>query len=76
MAGVRPEASMQRGTLLSFDAGSYVAEVQFAGSLSSLVAAVPVSRGIASGELTAGRRVAVALFDAGNPTDAMVVGVR
>jgi hypothetical protein len=75
MAGVRPGASMQRGTLLSFDAASYEAEVQFAGSLSSVVAAVPVSRAIASAELTVGRRLAIALFDAANPTDAMVVGV-
>jgi len=40
-----------------------------------VVSAVPVSRGIASTELQAGRRVAVAIFDAGNPVDAMVIGV-
>ena len=66
---------MERGVLRSFDAGSYTAVVQFAGSLTSVVASVPVSRGIAAAELTAGRRVAVALFDAGQPGDAMVVGV-
>jgi hypothetical protein len=40
-----------------------------------MVAGVPVSRAIAQAELTAGRRVAGALFDAAGPTDAMVVGV-
>lgn len=66
---------VERGTLLSFSSGSYTAAVQVAGSLSSSVAAVPVSRGIASGEMQVGRRVAVAIFDAGNPVDAMVIGV-
>jgi len=40
-----------------------------------VVAAVPVSREIASGDMVTGRRVAVALFDVANPADAMVVGV-
>src|SRR5690606_28701788 len=54
---------MQRGLLVSFDAGTYTAVVHFAGSLSGTVADVPVSRAIASGEMTAGRTVAVAIFD-------------
>lgn len=66
---------VERGTLLSFSSGTYTATLQIAGSLSSSVASVPVSRGIASSELVAGRRVAVAIFDAGNPVDAMVIGV-
>ena len=66
---------VERGTLLAFSAGTYTATLQLAGSLSSSIASVPVSRGIASGELVAGRRVAVAIFDPGNPVDAMVVGV-
>ena len=44
-------------------------------SLSSVVADVPVSRAIAAAEMVVGRRVAVALFDASQPLDAMVVGV-
>ena len=67
--------TVERGTLLSFSAGTYTATLQLAGSLSSSIASVPVSRGIASAELVAGRRVAVAIFDAGNPVDAMVIGV-
>ena len=66
---------LERGTLLAFSAGAYTATLQMAGSLSSSVVSVPVSRGIASGEMVTGRRVAVAIFDAGNPADAMVVGV-
>jgi hypothetical protein len=67
--------SIERGTLVAFNSGSYTATVRLAGSLSSVVAGVPVSRGIASAEMVTGRRVAVAIFDAGNPVDAMVIGV-
>jgi hypothetical protein len=66
---------IERATLEAFNATIYTATVRFAGSLTSVVANVPVSRGIPSAELTAGRRVAVALFDPGHPVDAMVVGV-
>ena len=66
---------LERATLIAFDSGAYTATVRLAASLSTVVAAVPVSRGIAAVELVAGRRVALAIFDAGNPSDAMVVGV-
>jgi hypothetical protein len=66
---------LERATLVSFDGGSYTATVRYAGSLSLVVDTVPVSRAIPNSELTAGRRLAVALFDPGNPVDAMVVGV-
>ena len=66
---------VERGTLLSFSSGSYTATLRLAASLSAVVSAVPVSRGIASAEMQVGRRVAVAIFDAGNPIDAMVIGV-
>ena len=66
---------IERGTLVAFSSGAYTATVRLAGSISSVVAGVPVSRGIASAEMVTGRRVAVAVFDGGNPVDAMVVGV-
>lgn len=66
---------LTRGTLVAFSSGAYTATVRYTGSLAGLVSDVPVSRAIASSELVAGRRLAVALFDAGNPGDAMVVGV-
>lgn len=66
---------IERGVLVAFSSGTYLATVQFAGSISAVVTAVPVSRDIASGDMVTGRRVAVALFDVANPADAMVVGV-
>ena len=66
---------LERGTLLAFDGGAYTATVRYAGSISTVVSGVPVSRAIASAEMVTGRRVAVARFDAGHPADAMVVGV-
>lgn len=60
--------------LIAFEGSGYTATVRYASSLSSSVTGVPVSRGIDSAELIAGRRLAVAVFDDG-PTDAMVVGV-
>lgn len=66
---------IERGELLAFDAGSYLATIRMAGSLSSVVAGMAVSRGIASAQMVVGRRVAIAAFDAANPADAMVIGV-
>ena len=66
---------LARGTLLAFNSTTFVATVRYADSLTSVVANVPVSRGIASAQMVVGRRVAVALFDASQPLDAMVVGV-
>jgi hypothetical protein len=66
---------LTRGELVDFDDSAYLATVRYAGSISSVVAGVPVSRAIDDAELVTGRRVAVALFDAGQPVDAMVVGV-
>jgi hypothetical protein len=66
---------VERGELIAFSSGSYTATVRFAGSLASVVEGIPVSRALDSADLTAGRTVAVAVFDAAAPSDAMVVGV-
>ena len=66
---------LERGELLAFDGSACTATVRYAGSISSVVAGVPVSRGIASAQMVTGRRVAVALFASGDPGDAMVPGV-
>lgn len=66
---------VERAVLVAFSAGDYTATVRFAGSLSSVVGGVPVSRGIESGAMIVGRRLAVAVFDSGSPSEAMVVGV-
>ena len=67
--------SVRRGEVKSFDSGAYTATVQIAGSLSVWLADVPVARNIPTGEMTAGRRCAVLLFDESNPQDAVVIAV-
>jgi hypothetical protein len=67
--------SIRRGILKAFDSGTYTATVAITGSLGTWLLGVPVSRGIASGELTAGRSVAVLFFDLGNPKDCVVTAV-
>ncbi len=66
---------IRKGVVKSFDAGTYKATVQVAGSLSVWLAGVAVARNIASGEMLAGRSCAVLFFDAANPQDAVVVAV-
>lgn len=68
-------AETRRGILKTFNSGTYKATVQVAGSLSVWLENVPVNRGIASGEMVAGRSVALLFFDPANPEDAVVVGV-
>jgi hypothetical protein len=66
---------MKRGILQAFDSDDYVATVAMSGSLSVWLDSVPVSRAIPSGEMVAGRRVAVLFFDPSNPKDAVVCAV-
>jgi hypothetical protein len=63
------------GVLKAFDGATYTATVQLTGSLGQWLRGVPVSRGIASAEMTAGRKAAVLLFDVTNPADAVVLAV-
>ena len=66
---------IERGTIIAFSSGTYLATIRFASSISIVVTGIPVSRAIAATDMVTGRRVAVAVFDGGNPLDAMVVGV-
>jgi hypothetical protein len=66
---------MRRAILRGFDAGTYMATVQVAGSLSTYLTGVPVARNIAAGELFNGRNVALLLFDPSNPNDMVVCAV-
>ena len=66
---------IRTGILKAFDAINWLATVQITGSLGLWLHSVPVARDIASVEMTAGRKVAVALFDPTNPTDAVVFAV-
>lgn len=63
-----------KGTLKAFDSGTHKATVQVDGSIAYFLTGVPVSRGIPSAEMAAGRTVAL-LFSPDNSDDAMAVGV-
>ena len=64
-----------RGTLVSFDSGTYRAVVRLDGSGPQALADVRTSRGIASAELTAGRRVLVDAGDTGDIADVVLTAV-
>jgi hypothetical protein len=49
--------------------------VQFVGSRSSYLEAVPVSRGIPAAEMLPGRDCVLAVFEPTDPTDLMLVAV-
>jgi hypothetical protein len=66
---------VRQGVLKAFDNVNWLATVQVAGSLAQWLRSVPVSRSIVAVEMVAGRRVAVALFDATNSADAVVFAV-
>lgn len=64
---------MFRGTLASFESGTWTATVRFDGSPTRTAGPFPVSRSLASGEMLAGRRVLVDAGDHGDPADYVVV---
>jgi len=66
---------IKKAILKSFDANSYTATVQVAGSLSSWLEDVPVSRAIPAAEMIAGRACALLLHDPSNPRDSVIVAV-
>ena len=67
--------SLRKGVLKSFNSGDYTATVQMAGSYKAYLEGVAVARNIPTGEMTAGRKVAVIFFDEHNPREAVVVAV-
>ena len=66
---------IRKGILRAFNSTPYTATIQIQGSLSVWLEDTPVSRDITSGEMIAGRNVAVIFLDPGNPDDAVVVAV-
>ncbi len=64
-----------KGTLQGFDAGSYTATVQPAGSYKAYLADIAVARNIPAVEMLVGRKVALVFFDGHNPGEAVVVAV-
>ncbi len=63
------------GTLKTWDAATYKADVLLDGDTGNFLAGVPVARNIAAAEMTAGRSVALVLWDPTNITDALVYAV-
>ncbi len=66
---------LKRGILKSFDAGTYKATIQVAGSLSVWLEGVAVARNIPAGEMVPERACALVFFDPGNPQDGVVIAV-
>ena len=66
---------MKRGVIKAFNASTYTATVQLAGSLSVWLTGVPVARNIPASEVIPGRQCTVLFFDASNPQDAVVAAV-
>jgi hypothetical protein len=64
-----------RGKVVTFDAGTHTATIRLDGSGPQALAAVPTNRGIASGDMTAGRRVILDTGDHNNPADFVVTTV-
>ena len=67
--------SLQKGFLKSFSSVNYTATVQLTGSYKAYLESIAVARNIPTGEMTAGRKVAVIFFDEHNPGYAVVVAV-
>ena len=66
---------IKRGTLKSFDSGTYKATIQVQGSLSTWLTDIPTSRAIATAEMVAGRSVAILFLEPSNPLQAVVIAV-
>ena len=67
--------SLRKGILKDFDSGDYTATVRLSGSHKVYLEDVVVARNIPSSEMTAGRKVAMVLFDDNNAREAVVVAV-
>jgi hypothetical protein len=75
LATTGKDMEIRRGILKAFNSGTYLADVQIIGSLATYLTSVPTSRDIASGDMVAGRNVAILFFDPSNPTDAVITAV-
>jgi len=67
--------SLRKGVLKSFNSGDYTATVQLASSYKVYLEGVTVARNIPASEMTAGRKVAVILFNEHNSREAVVAAV-
>ena len=67
--------NLSKAILKGFDAGSYEATVQLAGSHKVYLEEVTVARNLPAAEMVTGRKVAVVFFDTYNAKEAVVVAV-
>ena len=67
--------SLRKGVLQDFNSSNYTATVRLAGSYKVYLEDITVARNLPTGEMTAGRKVAVIFFDEHNPREAVVVAV-
>jgi len=67
--------SLSKAVLKSFNAGSYTATIQIAGSHKVYLEEVTVARNLPVTEMIAGRKVAVVFFDAYNAKEAVIIAV-
>jgi hypothetical protein len=66
---------IKKAELKSFNATSYTATVRLSDGYKVYLEDVAVARNLPSGEMTAGRKVAVIFFDENNPKEAVVAAV-
>ena len=64
-----------RGVVVAFDAGTHTATIRLDGSAAQTLTTVPTNRGIASGDMTAGRRILLDTGDHNHPADFIVTAV-
>ena len=66
---------IKKAELRSFNATNYTATVRLAGGYKVYLEDVAVARNLPSGEMVAGRKVAVIFFDENNAGEAVVAAV-
>lgn len=64
-----------RGTIESFDSGSYTATVRLDGSAAGVLTGVPVNAGLSSAAVTAGTRCIIDTAAQANPSLFVVIAV-
>lgn len=74
IAGARA-TQIATGTIRSFNATTYEATVQLAGSAATYLAGIPAAAQIPIGLLRAGTRCAIAFFNPADPTDSCLIAV-
>ena len=67
--------ALLRGTLVSFDGGTWLAEVRLDGSPWQSLSGVKTARNIASTEMVSGRSVLVETGDYGDPGESVLCAV-